>query len=108
MGAELYYYFTLTYPTNAISFGIKIILLVATVWMITSLFRATLIVPKAMDIKIKALLLTSLAPQICNLIIYFTPISRQMWALFDFLDFCSLNGFIYLQFEVLQIFRYLI
>lgn len=102
------FHFNLTVPLNVLSLSIKLILVTCTILMITLLFRATLIVPKAMDIKIKVLLIASLIPQILDLIIYFAPVSNQVISLFHFLDFCPLNAFIYLQFEVLQIFRYIL
>lgn len=102
---KLYIYFNPIDPLSAIMFSIKLCLIIATLWMITLLFRATLIVPKSMDVKIKALLLTSLIPQCLNLIVYCVPISVQLASLAFFLDFCTMNAFIYLEFEVLQIFR---
>ena len=87
-------------------FAIKLSLIIATLWMTAILFRGTLIVPKSMDLKVKALLLICLIPQILNLAINFAPISLQVSSFFYFLNFFPLNAFIYLQFEVLHIFRY--
>ena len=104
----LSYYQDILSAPNAVTFALKLILIIATLWMTISLFRSTLIVPKSMDLKIKALILTSLIPQCLNLVINFTPASLQISGLSNFLDFCSLNAFSYMQFDVLQIFRFLL